>query len=58
MMASDSLAVPSWESEGNPDRPPQGKGEVQRREGTFSCGEDQELQLRGTALVTRHPEPC
>lgn len=57
MMGSDSLAVPSWESEGNPDRPPQGKGDVHRRGGTCSC-RDQGPQLRGTALVTRHPEPC
>lgn len=35
-MGSASLAVPSWESEGNPDRPPQGMGDVHRRGGTCS----------------------
>lgn len=37
---SGSLAVPSWESEGKPDRPPHGMGEVHRRGGTSSCGEN------------------
>lgn len=41
MRPSGSLAVPSWESEGKPDRPPQGMGEVHRRGGTSSCGENQ-----------------
>lgn len=41
MRPSGSLAVPSWESEGKPDRPPQGMGEVHRRGGTSSCGESQ-----------------
>ena len=41
MLASGSLAVPSWESEGNPDRPPQGMGDVHRWGGMSSCGADQ-----------------
>lgn len=41
--ASGSLAVLSWESEGNPDRSPPGMGDVHRRGGTCSCGTDQGL---------------
>lgn len=41
MLASGSLVVPSWESEGNPARPPQGMGDVHRRGGTSSCGAKQ-----------------
>lgn len=64
-MGSGSLAVPSCESEGKPDRPPQGMGDVHRRGGTCSCGEDQGwdsgtvgLQVRRAALLAWHPEPC
>lgn len=56
MMGSGSLAVPSWDSEGNPDRLPQGMGDVHRRGGTCSCGVD---QGRSEGLLSpSHPEPC
>lgn len=59
---SGSLALPTWESEGKPDRPPQGMGEVHRPGGTCSCGTDQELSwgltLVGLPSPHSHLEPC